>query len=132
MSLKTIVATFTLAGILMGCTSDVQITREDKALSNSNAVILINPFEVPEDKLSETISMWEQARDFLQEQPGYISTELHQSMTPDARFKLINVAKWESMETFQMATKKMKAEANLPKIEGVKANPALYTVVKRD
>lgn len=99
---------------------------------NESTVVLINPFTVPPDKLEETITMWEQARDFLQKQPGYISTELHQSISPDAQYRLINVAQWESPELFMAATKKMQQEAGLPRIKGVKPAPQLYTVVRRD
>ena len=103
-----------------------------KNMSEENAIVLINPFVVPADKLDETITMWEQARDYLQTQPGYISTALHQSLVPDATFRLINVAKWESAEAFQTASKKMAAEADLPRIEGVVADPSLFTVIRRD
>lgn len=91
---------------------------------------LINPFEVPADKLDEAILMWEEARDFLKQQPGYISAALHQSVAPDARFRLVNIAKWESADAFRAATQKMQAEANLPRIEGVSGGPALYTVIR--
>ena len=103
-----------------------------KNMSEENAIVLINPFVVPADKLDETITMWEQARDYLQTQPGYISTALHQSLAPDATFRLINVAKWESAEAFQTASKKMAAEADLPRIEGVVADPSLFSVIRRD
>ena len=95
-------------------------------------VILINPFEVPTGRLEETIVMWEQARDFLQEQPGYISTELHQSVSPGTRFQLVNVAKWESVDAFTAATTMMRAEGSLPRVEGLIPNPALYTIIRRD
>ena len=98
----------------------------------SRMVVLINPFEIPAEKLEETIAMWEQARDFLETQPGYVSTALHQAVAPDARFQLINVAKWESAEDFMAATKKMQMEAELPQIEGVVANPALFRVIRGD
>ena len=102
-------------------------------MSEDAAIVLINPFVVPADKLDETITMWEQARDYLQTQPGYISTALHQSLAPDATFRLINVAKWESAEAFQTAkAEKMAAEADLPRIEGVIADPSLFTVIRRD
>ncbi|MDE0097754.1 MAG: antibiotic biosynthesis monooxygenase [Gammaproteobacteria bacterium] len=100
--------------------------------NQADAVILINPFTVPADKLNETILMWEQARNFLQKEPGYISTALHQSISPDAQYRLINIAQWESIEAFMAATKKMGSEANLPRIHGVRPSPALYTVVRRD
>ncbi|MEM7072811.1 MAG: antibiotic biosynthesis monooxygenase family protein [Pseudomonadota bacterium] len=102
------------------------------SVAEQEAVILINPFEVPAGKLDATLAMWEKARDFLQTQPGYIATELHQSLAPDARFRLINVAKWESHAAFMAAISKMRTQANLPRIEGVIANPALYSVVRRD
>lgn len=104
----------------------------NSALSSNEPLILINPFEVPAGRLEETIAMWEQARDFLQQQPGYISTSLHQSIKPDARFQLINVAKWASADAFMAANKKMWAEAGLPKIEGVMPNPGLFTVIRRE
>lgn len=99
---------------------------------HGDAVVLINAFTVPSEKLDETIAMWEQARDFLQEQPGYISTALHQSVSPIARYRLINVAQWESVEAFKAATEKMRTEADLPRVEGVVAHPDLYTIVRRD
>jgi heme-degrading monooxygenase HmoA len=96
-----------------------------------DVVTLINPFIVPQEKLEETIIMWEQARDFLQQQTGYISTSLHQSIEPDSRYRLINVAKWKSIEAFKAASTKMRAEANLPRIEGVQGEPALYNLIRQ-
>ena len=101
---------------------------EDQAVP----VVLINPFVVPADKLDESLALWEQARDFLQREPGYISTILHQSVSGDAQYRLINVAQWESAESFHAATARMRETANLPRIEGVSFEPALYTVVRRD
>ncbi len=86
------------------------------SIASDKEITLINPFEVPANKLDETIAFWEQARDFLQAQPGYISTSLHQSITDDARFRLINVAKWESVEAFVAASKKCKQKLGYPKL----------------
>ena len=97
-----------------------------------NTYTLINAFEVPKDKLEESILHWEHGRNFLKKQPGYISTALHQSINVDARFRLINIAKWESVETFTAAIKKMYAEPSTSKIEGLTPNPALYKVIRRD
>lgn len=99
-------------------------------MTHDLSVTLINPFTVPADKLDSAIEMWEQARDFLAQQPGYISTALHQSVAPDASFRLINIAKWESSEAFRNATNKMRSEADLPRIQGVVGGPALYTVIR--
>ncbi|MCV0426132.1 MAG: antibiotic biosynthesis monooxygenase [Roseibium sp.] len=95
-------------------------------------VTLINAFEVSAGQLEETILFWEKARDFLQTQPGYISTRLHQSLSPDAKFQLVNVALWESPEAFQSATQKMRDSGlGSGKRENV-FHAALYKVVRTD
>lgn len=93
-------------------------------------IILINPFEVPKGQETEVIIYWEAARDFLKQQPGYVSTELHRTIQPNARFHLINVAEWESIETFKAATSKMREELKQKPIEGMKFYPGLYDIVR--
>jgi heme-degrading monooxygenase HmoA len=66
-------------------------------------VVLINPFEVPEGKEEEFPRGWEAARDFMQRQQGYLSTRLHRSLDPNARFRFINVAEWATPADFQTA-----------------------------
>ena len=95
-------------------------------------VTLINVFEVPESQIETVISAWEDARDFLSDEPGYIETSLHQSLQPNARFQLINVARWESQSAFLAATANMRAAGVFPRIEGLGVNPALYSVVRSD
>ena len=78
-----------------------------KKNSMSDQVILINPFNVPEGKLKESIEYWESHRDFMNNQPGYVSTNLHQYFQDDATYQLMNIAIWESQEAFYLAAKKM-------------------------
>ncbi len=99
------------------------------AQSANDPVVLINPFVVPKGSEDNAVAMWMQARDFLATQPGYISTKLHRSLSPDATYPLINVAEWESMETFQAATTAMRQSASIPRIEGVNGDPQLYNVI---
>lgn len=102
-------------------------------MSDKEPVTLINVFEIEEGKLDAALAMWTASRDLLQQQPGYISTALHQALMPDARFQLINIAQWESAEAFQNAMQTLRAErGERNMIEGVKGNPALYHVIKRD
>lgn len=95
-------------------------------------VVLINAFEVPEGQRAATIEAWEDARDFLATQPGYISTELNGSITPEARFELVNVAQWESPQAFSAAIEAMRAAGVFQPPAGVTANPALYSVIATD
>lgn len=96
------------------------------------AVTLINVFEVPAGRLDAAIDAWERARDFLAEEPGYLDTALHQALTSDARFQLINIARWESPQAFQAAIRWMQDSGIFPPVEGLTPNPALYSVIRSD
>lgn len=93
-------------------------------------VVLINTFTVPAELEKETVQMWEKARDFLKDQPGYISTKLHRSVSNNARYMLINVAEWESVDAFKAAHQKMMQNKTVPLIDGVTGNPELYQVIR--
>lgn len=93
-------------------------------------VTLINSFEVPTEKLEESIKYWESCRDFLEAQPGYISTKLHQSIKNDARFLLVNVAIWESPQAFMEASTKMSKELTVAPPAGLRPNASLYNVIR--
>jgi heme oxygenase (mycobilin-producing) len=96
---------------------------------NGGPVVLINLFEVPEGADEAFIAAWERARDFLAAQDGYRSTELHQSLGPDAEFRFVNVAEWASAGAFQAAT----GQPDFPGREmPFPAHPGLYQVVAED
>ncbi len=65
--------------------------------------ILINVFEVPEGGDDEFLAGWERAKAFMESQKGYVSTALHRSRDPLARFRYINVAVWETSADFYAA-----------------------------
>jgi heme-degrading monooxygenase HmoA len=49
-------------------------------------VVLINVFEVPVGEDDAFVRGWERARDFLKTQDGYLSSQLHRSISPAADF----------------------------------------------
>ncbi|CTQ56632.1 Antibiotic biosynthesis monooxygenase [Roseibium album] len=98
----------------------------------ANPVTLINSFEVDQNQLEETIRFWEQVRDFLASQPGYISTNLHQSLSPEAKFQLVNVAKWANPQAFQEAIKNMRESGLGTDMRGTVFHAALYQVIRTD
>ncbi len=108
------------------------IAAMNDAVANETHVTLINVFDVPEGAIDRTIEMWRKSRDFLQTQPGYVSTALHQSIGQGAKFALINVAIWESAKDFQAASAAMRAKMGAPVIEGLSFTPGLYKVIERD
>ncbi len=97
----------------------------------NNTVILINPFEVPKGMEEEGLLMWEKAADFMRIQSGFISTKLHQAIDPNAKFGLINIAKWESVEHFQAVINSTEfQELTAGSMEAFPHYPGLYQVIK--
>ena len=64
-------------------------------------VTLINPFEVPAGEEEQFLKAWHEAAEILRQAPGFVSTRLHESLDPQAKFRFINVAQWESPQHFQ-------------------------------
>ena len=94
-------------------------------------IVAINPFEVPQGREDEALSMWEAFAEYFRKQPGYISTKLHKAIYPDAKFHLINVAEWESAEAFQAALSNpefMDVAKDLP--NDIPSFPGLYKVIR--
>lgn len=93
------------------------------------SVILINPFEVPDGTNDEDfLRGWQRAADYMRQQPGFVSTRLHRALRPDARFRFVNVAEWESPQAFQAA---VGGEQFREMTKGAPpGSPALYEVVR--
>jgi heme-degrading monooxygenase HmoA len=75
--------------------------------------------------------MWEAFAEYFRKQPGYISTELHKAIDPDAKFQFINIAKWESADAFQSAPNNpeiMEVAKDLP--SDIPHYPGLYEVIR--
>ncbi|MEZ9723278.1 antibiotic biosynthesis monooxygenase [Vibrio splendidus] len=100
------------------------------ALVSAQPVVLINTFSVEPVHEAATLAYWENARDILVKQPGYLSTKLHRSLSSDATYRFINVAEWESKKHFHDAIQAMRKELPPLKIEGVSAEPNLYEIIR--
>ncbi len=92
-------------------------------------LVLINPFEVPEDMNNDRfLEGWGQAADYMRSRPGFVATRLHRAVSPNPRFRFVNVAEWESPQDFQAAVTSPEFQAMVP---GTPPNyPALYEVVR--
>jgi heme oxygenase (mycobilin-producing) len=65
-------------------------------------ITLINAFEITQvGKEDEFIQLWNETADLMKKEPGFIDTKLHRSLDPKARFQFVNIAHWESPETWQ-------------------------------
>ncbi len=96
-----------------------------------SSVVLINPFEVPQDKKEEFLTMWENVAEYMRRQPGFISTKLHRAVSPEAHFRFINIAEWESAQHFQaVISSKEFQRLSAGSLEAFPHFPALYEVIR--
>lgn len=94
-------------------------------------VIVINPFEVPKGREEQALATWEKFADYFHKQPGYVSTALHRSISPDARFHLVSISEWTSPDQFGAALQnpQVKAIADAT-MEDLRFYPGLYEVIR--
>ncbi|MBL8413897.1 MAG: antibiotic biosynthesis monooxygenase [Propionivibrio sp.] len=64
-------------------------------------VILVNIFQVAEGDIPALLKAWEDDANWMKQQPGYISTQLHQGIGGSTVF--MNYAVWESTAHFRAA-----------------------------
>jgi heme-degrading monooxygenase HmoA len=64
-------------------------------------VVLVNIFEVAPQDISALLAAWEADANWMKQQPGYISTQLHQGIAGSSVF--MNYAVWESVAHFRAA-----------------------------
>jgi heme-degrading monooxygenase HmoA len=95
-----------------------------------NAVTLINCFEVPAGREDEFFGLWKQVNAYMQTKPGYLEHKLHRALLPDAPFRFVNVARWESAEHFRAAHDEgFRALVGRPEWAAFPAHPVLFEVV---
>ena len=89
---------------------------------------LINCFEVTPQQDQRFLELWRQADDLLRRRGGYRTTRLHKALGPQARFRYVNVAELDSVETWQSAVSSPEFAAIAAQMAGFSPSPGLYTV----
>ena len=69
--------------------------------TDASPVVLVNIFQVAEEDIPALLKAWEADANWLKQQPGYISTQLHQGIAGST--VLMNYAVWESVAHFRAA-----------------------------
>jgi len=69
--------------------------------SQADPVVLVNLFNVAEADVPALMSAWEKDANWMKQQPGFLSTQLHRAIGGSHMF--MNYAVWESVETFRAA-----------------------------
>jgi len=108
--------------------------KQDSQSDNDSPVTLINAFEVPAEHVDAFVARWRERAALMSTKPGFLDTQLHRALSPQARFQLINIARWESREAFEAATadtefqERVNAASSDSRVP-ISANPDLYRVV---
>ncbi len=90
-------------------------------------VQLINCFEVPAGREDEFFALWREVNAYMVRKPGYLSHQLHRSLTEDARYRFVNYAEWESAEHLRAAHDDgFRALALRPAFAPFTSTPAVY------
>ena len=69
--------------------------------SEQSPVVLVNLFTVSENDIPELLTAWTSDANWMKQQPGYISTQLHRGIAGSTSF--LNYAIWESVAHFRAA-----------------------------
>ena len=67
------------------------------------AVTFINLFEVPAGSDADFRERWEAVNDYVRRKDGYLNHVLHRALTPDARYRYVNVVEWQSAQHWRDA-----------------------------
>jgi antibiotic biosynthesis monooxygenase (ABM) superfamily enzyme len=93
-----------------------------------SAATLINCFEVPNDREEEFLALWHEADALLRDRGGYATTRLHKAVGPDSRYRYINIAELDSVETWRDVITSPAFTAIAARMADFQSTPGLYTV----
>jgi heme-degrading monooxygenase HmoA len=89
-------------------------------------VVLVNLFQVAESDIQALLDAWAADANWMKQQPGYISTQLHQGIGGSTTF--MNYAIWESVAHFRAAFNHPEFKAALVHYpSSAVASPHLFT-----
>jgi heme-degrading monooxygenase HmoA len=93
-------------------------------------VTLVNCFEIPAGREDEFFALWQEVNNYMRGKPGYLGHKLHRALAPDASFRFVNVAQWESAEHFRRSHDEgFRALISTPGWAAFRSIPGLYEVV---
>jgi heme-degrading monooxygenase HmoA len=92
------------------------------------SIVFFNTFHVAPEDVDAFMKAWTIDGEFMKEQPGLISIQLHRGIGGSTTF--INVAEWESVAAFRAAASSPEFQASLSNYPGsAVASPHIFTRV---
>lgn len=80
---------------------DEVVTLAEQMQSDEGPIVLINVFTVAPEDENALLKAWAHDADFMKQQAGHISTQLHKGLAGSSTF--INYAIWQDVESFRNA-----------------------------
>ncbi len=80
---------------------DAIVTLADQMQVDEGPTVLINLLTVSPEDEEALLKAWAHDADFMKEQPGYISTQLHKGIAGSSTF--VNYAVWQDVASFRNA-----------------------------
>ena len=98
--------------------------------TQTGPVTLVNSFVVDPARDEVFTELWTETSLYFREQPGFIGLRLHRAVSPEAHYRYVNVARWESAEQFSAAhrTERFRELVSQPAWREYPSNPVLYEV----
>ncbi|MEM7378777.1 MAG: antibiotic biosynthesis monooxygenase family protein [Pseudomonadota bacterium] len=88
-------------------------------------VVLINVFTVDPADADALVAAWAHDAHFMKQQPGYVSTQLHEGVAGSSTF--VNYAVWESVSSFRAAFTNPEFQSRIRAYpESAEASPHLF------
>ena len=80
---------------------DAAFPIEQQLRGSATPVVLVNLFTVDEADIPALMMAWEKDANWMKQQPGFLSTQLHRAIGGSHMF--MNYAVWESVDSFRAA-----------------------------
>jgi heme-degrading monooxygenase HmoA len=108
--------------------TQVSFRQQLSTAADDGRIVLVNRITVPAGQLDRAIEAWSEDAAFLQGQPGFVSTQLHQGVAGSST--LVNVAVWESAGALRRAFTSPEFQGRLHRYpDGTVTSPHAFTAV---
>jgi hypothetical protein len=101
----------------------------------SEPLVVIDLFAMPVGMVDRFVENWEKNISDAEQAPGFRGIKLHRAVSPEAKYPVVSIAQWNSVEDWQlmMSSGVRDSAGLLPLPESgdrpVAVQPNLYTVV---
>ena len=98
-------------------------------MANDQCTVIV-AYEVAHEDSQRFLDSWEKVNAFLREQPGFVSTALHQAVSANPDFRFVNVSCWATDDAFRAATQSPEFQGMSGRLGPFSIHASAYEVVR--